>query len=88
MKSVAWWWWCIRLIPALRRQRQVDLCFGGQPGPQSEFQNSQDYTEKPCLEITKNTTQHNTTNKRGGRERKRRIFTHLPGPRISKCKSG
>jgi hypothetical protein len=26
----------------------------GQPGLQSEFQDSQDYTEKPCLEKTKN----------------------------------
>ena len=25
----------------------------GQPGLQSEFQDSQDYTEKPCLEKTK-----------------------------------
>jgi hypothetical protein len=26
----------------------------GQPGLQSEFQDSQGYTEKPCLEKTKN----------------------------------
>jgi hypothetical protein len=31
--------------PALRRQRQV-----GQHSLQSEFQDSQGYTEKPCLE--------------------------------------
>ncbi|EDL01459.1 mCG147000, partial [Mus musculus] len=37
------------LIPALGRQRQVDLRIRGQPGLQSEFQSSQDYTEKPCL---------------------------------------
>lgn len=33
-------------------QRQADLCLwvGGQPGPQSEFQHSQNcYTRKPCL---------------------------------------
>ena len=38
------------LIPALRRQRQADFWIGGQPGLQSEFQDSQGYTEKPCLE--------------------------------------
>jgi hypothetical protein len=41
------------LIPALRRQRQVDFWVQGQPGLQSEFQDSQDYTEKPCLEKPK-----------------------------------
>jgi hypothetical protein len=38
------------LIPALRRQRQTDFRVQGQPGLQSEFQDSQGYTEKPCLE--------------------------------------
>jgi hypothetical protein len=38
------------LIPALRRQRQVDFWVRGQPGLQGEFQDSQSYTEKPCLE--------------------------------------
>jgi hypothetical protein len=37
------------LIPALMRQRQVDFQVRGQPGLQSEFQDSQGYTEKPCL---------------------------------------
>jgi hypothetical protein len=37
------------LIPALGRQRQADLWVRGQPGLQSEFQDSQGYTEKPCL---------------------------------------
>jgi hypothetical protein len=32
------------IIPALRKQRQVGLC---------EFQDSQSYTEKPCLEKLK-----------------------------------
>jgi hypothetical protein len=40
-----WAWWRTSLIPALGRQRQ--------PGLQSEFQDSQDYTEKPCLEKPK-----------------------------------
>jgi hypothetical protein len=41
------------LIPALGRQRQADFRVQGQPGLQSEFQDSQGYTEKPCLEKPK-----------------------------------
>jgi hypothetical protein len=41
------------LIPALGRQRQVDFLVQGQPSLQSEFQESQGYTEKPCLEKNK-----------------------------------
>jgi hypothetical protein len=36
--------------PALGRQRQADFWVRGQPGLQNEFQDSQSYTEKPCLE--------------------------------------
>jgi hypothetical protein len=46
-------WWHTPLIPALGRQRQVDFWVRGQPGLQSEFQDSQSYTEKPCLEKPK-----------------------------------
>jgi hypothetical protein len=42
--------WCMPLIPALGRPRQADFWVRGQPGLQSEFQDSQGYTEKPCLE--------------------------------------
>ena len=42
-------WWCMTLIPALGRQRQADFWVQGKPGLQSEFQDSQGYTEKPCL---------------------------------------
>jgi hypothetical protein len=42
--------WSMPLIPALGRQRQADFWVRGQPGLQSEFQDSQGYTEKPCLE--------------------------------------
>jgi hypothetical protein len=42
------------LIPALKRQRQVDLCVDqGQPGLQNRFQDSQGNTEKPSLEKQK-----------------------------------
>jgi hypothetical protein len=50
---VAWQWWHTPLIPALGRQRRVDFCVRGQPGLWSEFQDSQSYTEKPCLEKPK-----------------------------------
>jgi hypothetical protein len=45
-------WWHTPLIPALRRQRQVDLC---------EFPYSQSCVEKPCLKKDKN--KPNYTNK-------------------------
>jgi hypothetical protein len=38
-------WWCTPLILALGRQRQADFWVRGQPGLQSEFQDSQDYRE-------------------------------------------
>jgi hypothetical protein len=40
-------WWRTPLIPALGRQRQVDFWVRGQPGLQSEFQDSF-RTEKTC----------------------------------------
>jgi hypothetical protein len=49
-------WWRTPLIPALGRQRQADFWVRGQPGLQSDLQDSQGYTEKPCLEKTKNKT--------------------------------
>jgi hypothetical protein len=38
------------LVQVLRGQRQVDLWVRGQPGLENEYQDSQGYTEKPCLE--------------------------------------
>jgi hypothetical protein len=48
-----WAWWSTPLIPALGRQRQADFWVRGQPRLQSEVQDSQGYTEKPCLEKLK-----------------------------------
>ena len=44
-------------IPALGRRRQADFWVWGQRGLQSEFQDSQGCTEKPCLKKTKNKKQ-------------------------------
>jgi hypothetical protein len=38
---------------ALGRQRQANFWVWGQPGLQSKFQDSQGYTEKPCLKKQK-----------------------------------
>jgi hypothetical protein len=43
-------WWLTPLNPGRGRQRQTDLWIQGQSGLQSELQDSQGYTEKPCLE--------------------------------------
>jgi hypothetical protein len=43
-------WWCTPLIPSTGRQISEF-----EPGLQSEFQGSQGYTEKPCLEKQKQT---------------------------------
>jgi hypothetical protein len=51
--TARWAWWRMPLIPALGRQRQADFWVWGQPDLQSEFQDSQGYTEKPCLKKKK-----------------------------------
>jgi hypothetical protein len=64
--NLSWVWWRTPLIPALGRQRQEDFWVWGQPDLQSEFQDSQGYTEKPCLEKQnkiKQTKQNKQTNK-------------------------
>ena len=52
------------LIPALERQRQADFWVQGQPGLQSEFQDSKGYTEKICLEKTNKNKNKKQRNKR------------------------
>jgi hypothetical protein len=47
-------WWRTLLIPALGRQRQADFWVQGQPGLQSEFQDSQGYTEKKQKQTKRN----------------------------------
>jgi hypothetical protein len=68
------------LNPALGRQRQADFWVRDQPGLQSEFQDSQDYTDKPCL---KNKTKQNQKQQQqewreltGGKIRKRHLLSY------------
>ena len=46
--------------PSTWEAEAVDFWVQGQPGLQSEFQDSQGYTEKPCLEKTKTKTKTKT----------------------------
>jgi hypothetical protein len=62
--KTGWAWWHTPLIPAVGRQRQVGFRVRGQPDLQSEFQDSQDYTEKPCLE--------NPTNQKKKKKKKKK----------------
>jgi hypothetical protein len=52
-------WWRTSLTPALGRQRQADFWVWGQSGLQSEFLDSQGYTEKPCLKKKSMLTDNN-----------------------------
>jgi hypothetical protein len=61
-------WWRTPLIPALGRQRQEDFWVQGQPGLQSEFQDIQGYTEKPCLKTNKQANK-----KKKKKEKKRKV---------------
>jgi hypothetical protein len=62
-------WWHTPLIPAFGSQRQADFWVRGQPGLQSEFQDSQGYTEKPCLQ-NKQTNKQTATTTTTTKERK------------------
>jgi hypothetical protein len=72
-------WWRTPLIPALRRQRQADFWVQGQPALQSEFQDSQGYTEKPCLEKQNKNKKKQTHNKQAYMQCCRRHITMVTG---------
>jgi hypothetical protein len=57
-------WWPTPLVLVLGRQRQVDFLVQGQPGLQSEFQDSQGYTEKPCCKGKQNKTKQQQQKKK------------------------
>jgi hypothetical protein len=60
LKGLKLWVAAHAFNPTLRRQKQADLWVRGQPGLQSEFQDSQGYKERPHL---KNKTKQQQTNK-------------------------
>jgi hypothetical protein len=49
---------------------QADFLVQGQPGLQSEFQDSQGYTEKPCLKNTKKKQKNKKTKNKKQKNRK------------------
>jgi hypothetical protein len=65
------------LIPALGRQRQADFWVRGQPGLQSEFQDSQGYIEKDCLGKKRR--------KEKEKEKERKKWHQLPSDINSPC---
>jgi hypothetical protein len=57
-------WWCTPLIPALGRQKQADFWVRGQPGLESEFQDSQVYKQRnPVSKNIKNPNKQTKQNK-------------------------
>jgi hypothetical protein len=64
--------------PSTWEQRQADFSVRGQPGLQSEFQDSQGYTEKPCLENkNKNKNQNKQTNKNKNKNKPKKQHSGL-----------
>jgi hypothetical protein len=66
------------LIPALwrQRQRQVDFWVRGQAGLQSEFQDSQGYTEKPFLKKQTNKQTNKQTKQQQQQQQQQNPLTH------------
>jgi hypothetical protein len=60
-------WWCTPFIPALGRQRQADFWIRGQPGLQSEFQDSTVLSlHRETLSLKKQKTKTKTKNQQAG----------------------
>jgi hypothetical protein len=55
-------WWCMLLIPALGRQRQVDFWVRGQPGLQSELARATQRNPGQKTKTTTTTTKKNPKN--------------------------
>jgi hypothetical protein len=67
-KVLSAWWWLMLFIPALGRQRQLNLSW--RPAWSKEFRNSQGYTKKSCLEKQK----QNKTEKQKQKQNPKLIF--------------
>ena len=66
------------------RQRQADFWVQGQPGLQSEFQDSQGYAEKPCLRKKKKKKEKKERKKKRERERKEKASKRFLRKEFSK----
>ena len=62
------------LIPELGKQRQADFWVRGQAGLQSEFQDRQGYTEKPCLEKQTNKNKNKNKTKQKNQQQQQKSF--------------
>jgi hypothetical protein len=82
---LSWQWWHMTLIPALGRQRQADFWVWGQPGLQSELQDSQGYIENPVLKNKQTNKQTNKTQNR--KKKKENSMMNARGWSISKSTS-
>jgi hypothetical protein len=73
--------WCTSFVPELGRQRQADLWVQGQPGLQSEAQDSQGCIKKPYLEnkTKQNKTKQNKTKNKILKEKEMQSSPHM-GP--------
>jgi hypothetical protein len=78
-----WVWWRTPLIPALGRQRQANFRVRGQPGLQSECQDSQDSTEKPPLFFfgKKKKELHSKFQSKTVKKKKKKTKTNKQNPR-------
>jgi hypothetical protein len=75
-------WWHMPLIPALGRQRQADFWVRGQPGLQSEFQDSQGYIQRnPVLKNQKKPKNKKQTKKK--QNKKQNTLSNLGDLRFS-----
>jgi hypothetical protein len=76
--------------PSPRRQEQAEFCWveASLPGLQSEFQDTQNYTEKPGLAKQNKTKQNKTKQNKTKQNNKKKLFRSLPILRLKKAYIG
>ena len=70
--------------PSTREAEAGGFLSRGQSGLQSEFQDNQGYTEKPCLETKQNKTKQNKTKQNKTKQNKQKKDT-MCFPRLAHC---
>jgi hypothetical protein len=60
--------------PSTREAEAGRFLSRGQPGPQSELQDSQNYKEKPCLKTNKQTNKHKKPNNNKTKNKKYKMY--------------